>query len=172
MHLPLNKKAKWDLGFFETEIDKLIHYKPIGDIVTLQDVEKIVATNEACDVFALCDRISEGNAPAAQKELAALLRSGAGEMRIIAMLARHFRLHAKCLILSKTITDYRTIAKEAGTYDFVVRKTLSKQNRITLACAKQALMMLESLECDIKTGKRKGALSLPCVIASLMQMEA
>ncbi|MBI2345343.1 MAG: DNA polymerase III subunit delta [Deltaproteobacteria bacterium] len=81
-----------ELGSIAQEIAKLCCYTEGRLLVTVADVEAIVLATSQRSIFALCDAVGHGDRLEALRTLEALLTHGEPPVRVMAMLARHWRL--------------------------------------------------------------------------------
>jgi DNA polymerase-3 subunit delta len=93
-------------SIMEREIDKLVAYVAERDTITVTDVEKVTTRSPEDRVFALIDAVAAGRADSAMQLLNETLAASTkpdGEMpKVLALLARHFRLliQAKYLVVA------------------------------------------------------------------------
>jgi len=93
-----------DLGILDSELEKLSLYVGDRPTITADDVGALVAATAGPERFALTNAITAGDAPAALKALAGMLRVRGDEFMTLGMIAWHLR---RCLLAREQV--------EAGT---------------------------------------------------------
>ena len=133
-----------NLWALASEIEKLKLYAG-DDPVSEEDVRALVADDRDVTIFQLVDAVAEGRLAAAMPALQRL-RASESAQRVIAMLARQFRM----LVIAREILDrggtVRDVEERLEVRDFVARRAVDQARRLTQAAADAALPRI--LECE------------------------
>ena len=160
-----------NLWALASEIEKLKLYAG-DDPVSEEDVRALVADDRDVTIFQLVDAVAEGRLAAAMPALQRL-RASESAQRVIAMLARQFRM----LVIAREILDrggmVRDVEERLEVRDFVARRAVDQARRLTQAAADAALPRI--LECEAailryrqgRPGGQREDLALELLVADL-----
>lgn len=151
------------------EIEKLVNY---SSEVTAESVELLVEASESDDVFALVDAVGEGKARAALSHAHAILQAGRGELYLLAMLSRQFRLIAQVGHLKRQAQSEAQIAKRLGLHPFVVRKVAAQTKGFDPSDVKEAYRLLREADLKLKTTAQEGAVVVDLLIGELSRISS
>jgi len=139
------------LWTLDSELAKLGTYAA-GRPVTEADVRALVSLAREPNVFAMADAVVEGRAHDAAGLLLRLLAEGDSPQRLLAMLARHYRL----LLLTKELQARRVAPQEIGTrlqvQGFVMQRLLKQAPAYSIDGLRAAYHKLLDADVSIKRG--------------------
>jgi DNA polymerase-3 subunit delta len=139
------------LWTLDSELQKLGTYAG-GRPVSESDVRALVSLAREPSVFAMADAVVEGRAHDAADLLLRLLADGDSPQRLLAMLARHYRL----LLLTKELQERRVKPQEIGTrlqvQGFVMQRLLKQAPAYTIERLRAAYHKLLDTDLSIKRG--------------------
>jgi DNA polymerase-3 subunit delta len=147
------RESEIDLGYFVSEIDKILSYDPNLTKLTVATLRKTLSSNVNEDIFALSDNILSGNLDRVNAVMAKLAFNKVAPQRIISEITRVMRL--LCVIHSESLslgTPQEQIAKKYGYHPYVVKKTLALKDKFSVAQGKEALKACLNADMQIKFG--------------------
>ena len=136
-----------DLAINETE--KLLLYKLGEDVITDDDIDKVVSKSSEKEIFTLSDAVMEKNLKQIFNSYNILIRSGIEPVVLIDNLARQFRTLYQVKILCKTM-DEKEISRKLGLNPYVVKKAHENVNNYEEEELINNLYELSNLDIDIK----------------------
>lgn len=136
-----------DLAINETE--KLLLYKLGEDVITDDDIDKVVSKSSEKEIFTLSDAVMKKNLKQIFNSYNILIRSGIEPVVLIDNLARQFRTLYQVKILCKTM-DEKEISRKLGLNPYVVKKTHENVNNYEEEELINNLYELSNLDIDIK----------------------
>lgn len=157
-----------DLRQLDQELIKLRDYA--GErTVTRTDVRRLVAATRAANVFDLVEALGNGDGPAAARLMRHALDADAEPpLRLLAMIARQYRLliHAKALQMQgRKAPD---IAHEVGVPDWTAQRLLNQAARHTFARLEQGMESILAADEAIKTGRLTDREAMDVLLAELL----
>ncbi len=136
-----------NLWVLASEVDKLKTYAG-ADTVDEPDVRALVARSREGNIFRLVDGVAEGRGSVALQALERLRDEGEAPQRIIAMLARQFRM----LVVAREILDRggspADVQEQLKVQDFVARRVVEQARRFSLAALGAAMQRI--LRCEVQ----------------------
>ncbi len=155
-----------DLRLASMELDKLLTYA--GDRpVTAADVAELVTAVSLESIFKLIDALAERQGPAAATLLHQLLAEREPPLRLLALIARQFRL----LLQARSLLDGGVAPAELNQRlavpPFVARKLTGQCRRFSPGFLESALSRLLAIDTEIKTGRIEGTLALDLFVAGV-----
>ncbi len=143
-----------DLQLLAQEVDKLRSFAGDGGAVTLDDVEALVGESRATTVFALCDALGERNMDKAVGALRRLLALGEPPVRLLYMIARHFRhlRAARDLADGPGRVGPKQAAKALGVPPFVAANALKQAGNWSRDDLNGVLLRLVRADLALKSG--------------------
>ncbi len=143
-----------DLQLLAREVEKLRAFAGDGGSVCLEDVEALVGESRATTVFALCDALGERRMDRALGALRRLLALGEPPVRLLYMIARHFRhlRAARDLADGPGRAGPKQAAKVLGVPPFVARNVLQQAGRWERADLDGVLLRLVRADLALKSG--------------------
>ncbi len=136
-----------DLAINETE--KLLLYKHGEDVITDDDIDKVVSKSSEKEIFTLSDAVMKKNLKQIFNSYNILIRSGIEPVVLIDNLARQFRTLYQVKILCKTM-DEKEISRKLGLNPYVVKKAHENVNNYEEEELINNLYELSNLDIDIK----------------------
>ena len=136
-----------DLAINETE--KLLLYKLGEDVITDDDIDKVVSKSSEKEIFTLSDAVMKKNLKQIFNSYNILIRSGIEPVVLIDNLARQFRTLYQVKILCKTM-DEKEISRKLGLNPYVVKKAHENVNNYEEEQLINNLYELSNLDIDIK----------------------
>ena len=136
-----------DLAINETE--KLLLYKLGEDVITDDDIDKVVSKSSEKEIFTLSDAVMKKNLKQIFNSYNILIRSGIEPVVLIDNLARQFRTLYQVKILCKTM-DEKEISRKLGLNPYVVKKAHEIVNNYEEEELINNLYELSNLDIDIK----------------------
>ncbi len=132
------------------ELEKLLMF--CGDAaVTVPDVESMVRSEYASDIFALTDALGQRQSARAMELLHHELVSGANAFGLIATLASHIRNLYQVKQSRDNGTAPGSIASELALHPFVVQKALTQSTKFTIDELRNLHHRLLTIDHDLKT---------------------
>lgn len=135
------------LGNLHNELEKIAVYLGEEKGISLSVVEKLLVKSSEANIFALVDNLGFRKAEAALQELKNLLENGEPPVRILFMIARHFRLLLAAKELQQRGFTEKQITSELALHPFVTGKLLRQSSSFSYAALEEALF--RSLESDL-----------------------
>lgn len=136
-----------DLAINETE--KLLLYKLGEDVITDDDIDKVISKSSEKEIFTLSDAVMKKNLKQIFNSYNILIRSGIEPVVLIDNLARQFRTLYQVKILCKTM-DEKEISRKLGLNPYVVKKAHENVNNYEEEELINNLYELSNLDIDIK----------------------
>ena len=139
------------LWTLDSELQKLAMYAK-DQQVTEEDVRSLVSLAREPNVFAMADAVIEGRARDAAELLQRLLADGESPQRLLAMIARQYRL----LLLTKELLEQRVrppeISGRLQVQGFVIQRLLKQAPGYTIERLRQAYRRLLEADLSVKRG--------------------
>ena len=162
----LTRDRSVDLGLADNELEKLITWAD-GRAVTAADVGLLVTSVNLEGIFVFVDALAERSGPKAIGILHKYLNQGEPPLRILALVARQFRL----LILLQALQDEGKPAAELksalGVAPFLVPKLQGQARRFNTRFLEAAQRRLRDIDTEVKTGKIDAGLALDLFVAGV-----
>lgn len=136
-----------DLAINETE--KLLLYKLGEDVITDEDINKVVSKSSEKEIFTLSDAVMKKNLKQIFNSYNILIRSGIEPVVLVDNLARQFRTLYQVKILCKTMNE-KEISKKLGLNPYAVKKAHENVNNYEEDELINNLYELSNLDIDIK----------------------
>jgi DNA polymerase-3 subunit delta len=155
-----------DLRLAAAELEKLALYAPDRPI-TSADVELLVAPVSLESVFELVDALAGRDGPTACRVLHHFLAEGEPPLRLLALIARQFRLLALTKWLLGSSVSGRQLPARLGVQPFVANKLTRQAGHFSEAFLHAALRRLRNIDTDIKTGRMDAVLALDLFVAGV-----
>lgn len=143
--------AGGDLRSVTNEVEKLLTYCGEDRVIPNSAVRLLVRESRQRSIFELIDAIGAQDKSKALLVLAGLLESGEPPLRVVVMLARHFRqvLVVKQLLeAGKTPEEIRQAAQLPG---FLVRQFLTQARQVERATAERSYLLLADADRRFKS---------------------
>jgi len=104
-------------------------------------------------IFAMGDHIAEGNPSKALAMLRELQQDGEAEIKILFMIARHYRILLRFWLYGQDRLPEKELAAKAGVQPFLVKKYTQQAGRIGYPGLKEALELILETDRAMKTGR-------------------
>ena len=157
-----------ELRQLDQELIKLGDYAR-GRAVTREDVRKLVPATRVASVFDLVDALGAGNGAVASRLMThALDIDGEPPLRLLAMIARHYRQLLQLKALQAAGTKQSEIARTLGIFEWKMSGMVSQANRHSFARLENALGHILAADEAVKTGKLSDREAMDVLLAELM----
>ncbi len=162
----LTREGSVDLRLVDSEIEKLITWAD-GDPIDEEAVAHLVTPIRLETVFRFGDALAEGDGPTAISLLHDHLDEGEHPLRLLAIIARQFRIlhHARALLDAGT--SRAEIAAALPIPRWAVDKALRQARRFSAETLEAALGRLLEIDVGIKTGRVEPVLALDLFVAGM-----
>lgn len=158
-----------ELPFLVTELEKMAQYVGPGGTITADVVQNLAPRTLEQDVFALVDRICRVDTAAAYRMLQDLWLQQEEPVRILALLARQFRLILQAKTLSAKGYGSQQIAQRLRVHPFAVKKAVEQGRRFTEETLLAILDALAEADYRVKAGEMDKELAVETFVARLAQ---
>jgi len=122
-------------------------------------------------VFQVIDALAEGNMQRALKGLENLLDAGESEILINHLIARHFRLILKALVLKDKGVSSRAIIEKLNVASFIGEKILKQSKLFNMEEVLDILTKLGDLDIKLKTSSANSKRSLELTLLQMKDVE-
>jgi DNA polymerase-3 subunit delta len=154
------------LWLLDTELQKLATYAA-GSEVTEADVRELVSFARDPNVFAMVDAVVEGRTRDSLDLLHRLLQEGEAPQRLLAVIARQYRL----LLMAKELLEQRMrppeISAKLEVQGFVIQRLLQQAPLYTLEQLRRAYRLLLDADLSVKRGIHDDETALELLIFQL-----
>ena len=137
------------------EWEKLDNYTAGRDGIKRADVEQLVTPAAEENIFAIMDAMCNRRSWEALRGVKELLLAKEPPPRLLAMIARQFRLLLQITDLSARGAQEKEIIAKLKLHPFVYRKIAAQKNNFSQAALIEALQTLATLDADMKTGRQE-----------------
>lgn len=156
-----------DLRLIDQELMKLGDYAA-GRAVTRDDVRALVPATRAANVFELVDALGSGDGPTAGRRMHhALNVDGEPPLRLLAMIARQYRLLIQVKALQAQGARPQEIAQNLNIGEWTVPRFINQANRHTFDQLERAMERVLAADEAIKTGRLTDHEALDILLAEL-----
>ncbi|MBU1036699.1 DNA polymerase III subunit delta [Patescibacteria group bacterium] len=138
-----------DLWQLANELDKLLAFSK--GAITVKAAQQLVQSKLDENIFGLIDAIAGGNKALALRLLNEQLNLGLGEIYILSMIIRQFRITTELKSLVGQKLSQTEIAKQIKLHPYVVKKSLPLAKKFTLAKLQDIYAKLVELEKKFKS---------------------
>ncbi len=145
------------------EIEKLASYKRENDVITRGDIDALVTKSLESKVFEMADDIARGNMKSAQKRLDDMQRLNVKPAEILPAIFSKFSSYRKIKLLSH-LPSYQ-IAQRTKQREYFVKKDLSTVRSLSFEKIDRVLLLCQSADYKIKSGKADGKTELALMMA-------
>ncbi|MBB6285039.1 DNA polymerase III subunit delta [Geobacillus subterraneus] len=148
----LLRRAGTQLAALANEIDKLALFAGPGGTVEAAAVEQLVARTPEENVFVLVEQVAKRDIPAALQTFYDLLENNEEPIKILALLAGHFRLLAQVKWLAQAGYGQPQIASALKVHPFRVKLALGQAARFSEQELAEAIDALAAADYEVKSG--------------------
>lgn len=142
-----------DMHRLANELAKLAAYAGDHEAVTMEDIDAICTKSTEYRVFDLSDAMVKGNAAAASRLMADMLREGEQRLMLLSLLQRQYRQLLFMRILSGDRLTPEAMSKQLSLSPFVVRKLQPLAQNYSTDELQWAMNMLTDTEFFVKSGQ-------------------
>lgn len=141
------------LGLVASEFEKAALYQSASEIGA-EDIWAVAAATAAADIFKFAEATFMGNASDALQRYRSLIHSGESDIKLLAILVRHFRQLRAChQALEEGITDPRVLGPRIGVPPFFVANIVSAARRYSSERLSDTLHRLARADYSLKRGE-------------------
>ena len=167
----LLSKTGTDMENIQMELEKLISYCGVREIVTAEDIEAICTTRITSHIFDMINAIADRQQKKALDLYYDLLALKEPPMRILFLIARQCNMLLQARELKSKGYDNRSMASKLGIAPFLVSKYLAQASRFKTSTLRTAVEKCVEAEEAVKTGRMSDILSVEILILSVLQPE-
>lgn len=149
----LDKNSEKNLLDIGSNLERLFGYAAQAPAITRAHIDAIFEKPLEYNIFMMADHIAEGNVSQALAMLRELQQDGEAEIKILFMIARHFRILLRVQLNAQAGASEKEIASKAGVPPFLVKKSIAQANRIGFSGIKNALEQILESDRAMKTGR-------------------
>jgi DNA polymerase-3 subunit delta len=159
------------LWLLDSELQKLATYAN-GSEVTADDVRQLVSFARDPNIFAMVDAVVEGRTRDSIELLQRLLQEGEAPQRLLAVVARQYRL----LLMAKELLEQRVrppeISARLEVQGFVIQRLLQQAPLYTIDKLRRAYRLLLDADLSVKRGIHDDETALELLIFQLAALAA
>lgn len=163
----LDKNSEKNLLDISSNLERLFGYAGQSPAVTRAHIDAIFEKPLEYNIFMMVDHIAEGNVSQALSMLRELQQDGEAEIKILFMIARHFRILLRVQLNIEARTPEKEIGPKVGVPPFLIKKSISQAGRIGFNGIKKALEQILESDRAIKTGKIDPEIGLDLLMVRL-----
>lgn len=149
------------------EIRKLSLYVGTGGTIEAQVVKELVVRNTEQNIFALIEEIANLRVDRALSILYDLLKQREEPIKIIALIARQFRIMLQVKELTRQSYSQQQIASQVGLHPYAVKLASEQARKFEAERLAAILSSIAELDYEIKTGRRDKVLGLELFLLRL-----
>lgn len=159
------------LRILDQEIQKLVLYCGVGNMITVDDVQVMVPYVLNADViFAMVDALGQRNGQTAALHLHRLLDADEPPLRVFGMIVRQFRLLMQIRHLIDALQSLPEITTRLKLHPYVAEKLYSQAHRFTAEQLRAAYALLLETDLAIKTGGMEVSTALDLLVVKLTRL--
>ena len=140
------------MDYIRQETEKLVSYCQGRDVVTVEDVEKVCATQTTSHIFDMISAIANKKQQQALDLYYDLLELKEPPMRILFMISRQFNLMLQAKDLSSRGMNREQVAHTMGVQSFIAGKCINQCRNFSMGELKSGLAESVNTESLIKSG--------------------
>ncbi|GAK39606.1 DNA polymerase III subunit delta [Paenibacillus urinalis] len=163
----LVSRAGTSLQTLSAEVDKLCLYAGSGGTVTVSDVEAMVARNTEQNIFAMIEEIARLRLSNALEIFYELLKQKEEPIKIMALIARQFRIILQVKELASQSYSQQQIASTLGLHPYAVKIAGEQSKKFQADRLRVILKHLAELDYQMKTGAIDKVLGLELFLLKL-----
>lgn len=150
----LVERVGGELRLLDKEIEKIALYlgKP-GALITDQAIELLASRTLEQDVFALVEEVVSGRLENAFRTLYDCMKTGEEPIKLLALLARQFRLLLQIKLWAPRGYSQQQMAGMLKVHPFVVKKTMEHARHFSEASLRRLLATLAEEDFRMKSGQ-------------------
>ncbi|MDQ0299771.1 DNA polymerase-3 subunit delta [Salibacterium salarium] len=159
-----------DMMMLSSEMEKLSLYIEKDGEINEEIVEKLVARTLEDNVFELVDHVVNGRSEKALRIYYDLMKQNEEPIKILALLARQFRIILHVSHLKKTGYSRQKIASQLKLHPYAVKIAEGQASKYNELMLKNVLKELAEADYKVKTGKFGKSLQLELSIVKLANL--
>lgn len=163
----LVQSAGTGLGILAAEMDKLCLHAGKGGVITVEDVQHLVARSTEQNVFALVEQIAAVRLEQALTIFYDLLKQREEPIKIAALIARQFRIMLQVKELAGQNYSQQQMASQLSLHPYVVKLAGEQARKFDSQKLRSILAHLGRLDYQMKTGAIDKVLGLEMFLLRL-----
>lgn len=163
----LDKNSEKNLLDISSNLERLFGYAGNASAITRAHIDEIFEKPLEYNIFLMVDHIAEGNVSQALSMLRELQQDGEAEIKILFMIARHYRILLRVILNLEARVADKEIAAKAGVPPFLVKKTIAQARQIGMPGIKRALEQILESDRAMKTGRIDPEIGLEMLMVKL-----
>ncbi len=160
-----------DLQILSQEMKKMALYVGVGGHVDKQIVEELTVRTLEQNIFALVEKVANVEIEQAIRMLYDLLKNKEEPIKIVALLARQFRIMLFAKGLSVKGYSNQQIGSQIGAHPYVVQLALQQARGFSENQLKEIMKRLANMDYDMKIGRKEKVLALELFLLSLKGLQ-
>lgn len=164
--------AGTDLATLTQELEKLSLYAGAGGTITAEMIDQLVVRTTEQNVFILIDDIVRLKLERAYTIMQELLRQKEEPIKLIALIARQYRMIMQVKELERQGHSQQHIASAIGAHPYAVKIASEQGRAYDLARLGEILSMIAQLDYGIKSGQTDKVLGLEMLLLRLPGVRA
>lgn len=163
----LDKNSEKNLLDISSSLERLFGFAGKSSGITRAHIDAIFEKPLEYNIFMMVDHIAEGNVSQALAMLRELQEDGEAEIKILFMIARHYRILLRIKLNADARVPEKEMASKAGVPPFLVKKYITQANRIGFQGIKKALEQILESDRAMKTGRMDPEIGLEMLMVRL-----
>ncbi|OPA78375.1 DNA polymerase III subunit delta [Paenibacillus selenitireducens] len=155
------------LQTLSAEINKLSLYVGQGGMIDQETVKSLVVRNTEQNIFALIEEIANLRVDRALSIMYDLLKQREEPIKILALIARQFRIMLQVKELTRQSYSQQQIASQVGLHPYVVKLAGEQARKFEGERLASILSSIAELDYEMKTGKKEKVLGLELFLLRL-----
>ncbi|TDF96768.1 DNA polymerase III subunit delta [Paenibacillus piri] len=156
------------LQALSSELEKCALYAGRGGVITEEALDQLVTRSIEQNIFVLIEHIVQLQLEKAFTMLSELLRRKEEPIKIMALIARQFRIMFQVKDLQQQGYSQQQMASQLGLHPFAVKVASGQSNRFELKRLADILSQLADLDYEMKSGKVDKVLGLEMFLLRLI----
>lgn len=143
------------LASVASEYEKLVLFADSKSELDIEEVQQVCVPPDSADVFEFAECVLAGRRTQALAMYERLQRSGESEIKLLALLVRHYRQLRDCQHwISKGILENKKLGSLIGVHPFFVPKLIGAARQIEESRLDECLTFLAKADCELKRGNQ------------------
>jgi DNA polymerase-3 subunit delta len=163
----LGESLENDLQRISNELEKIALYAGERGIIAREDVEAVIAAVKEVSIFNLTDCLAGKDRVQALEVLRHLLEAGEHPLKIITMIARHYRLMARAKEMVQSGTSATDAGKQLGINNFHLKGFARQAETFSLGQTREYFSLLFQTDRKLKSSRISEKIILEDMIARL-----
>jgi DNA polymerase-3 subunit delta len=137
------------------ELEKIFNYTAGREVVTPEDVRKLCPPRPEENIFTIVDAVGNRRCGEALTGIKELLAAKEPPLKILAMIARQFRIMLQVHDLLGRGCPARELQTRLKLHPYVAQKTASQCKNFNRSVLADAIISLSEMDADLKTGRQE-----------------